>query len=79
MELELHPSRCNLLVQFMKPLDASARNGRELISIADVRKVFSNVEMITNVNSILLEGLESRLSRWTCVLQALLRGRVDET
>jgi RhoGEF domain len=50
--------------KFQKPLMAAASVGKEVIPIPDVRSIVSNVEIILNFNSLMLEALADRMQHW---------------
>lgn len=48
----------------MNPLTASAATKKPLLPLEKVKAIFSIIEVIYNYNSMLLEGIESRMKRW---------------
>lgn len=53
-----------LLQKFLNPLTTSAATKRPILPLEKVKAIFSIIEIIFNYNSLLLEGLESRMKRW---------------
>jgi len=58
----------NLVIQkFLMPLYSAASQSQMVIKPEQMRSIFSNIEMIYNYNTLLLDGLENRISRWSNV------------
>eukprot|EP01102_Stenamoeba_stenopodia_P005953 TRINITY_DN1665_c0_g6_i1.p1 TRINITY_DN1665_c0_g6~~TRINITY_DN1665_c0_g6_i1.p1 ORF type:complete len:1297 (+),score=336.71 TRINITY_DN1665_c0_g6_i1:314-4204(+) len=54
-----------LIWKFFKPLSNSATTRKPMINQTELKTIFSNIEVIYNYNSVLLEGLENRLKNWS--------------
>eukprot|EP01105_Mastigella_eilhardi_P018961 TRINITY_DN4436_c0_g1_i2.p1 TRINITY_DN4436_c0_g1~~TRINITY_DN4436_c0_g1_i2.p1 ORF type:complete len:1333 (+),score=393.10 TRINITY_DN4436_c0_g1_i2:58-4056(+) len=56
----------NILIRnYVKPLSTACGTSNQIVSREDVKSLFSNIEIITNFNTVLLEGLTARLSTWS--------------
>lgn len=54
-----------MIKKYQNPLLTMAQTKHPLISAEDVKTLFSNVEIIFAYNSMLLEGLKSRMNSWS--------------
>lgn len=54
-----------ILKKFQAPLVNSLATPKPLINEADIKVIFSSVEIIYNVNMVLIEKLNSKMRRWT--------------
>jgi hypothetical protein len=56
--------------KYYKPMVTSAKSKKPLISELEIEEIFSNVEEIINYHTMLLEGLERRVTKFdtkTCL------------
>jgi len=54
-----------LIWKFFKPLSNSTTTRKPMVNQTELKTIFSNIEVIYNYNSVLLEGLENRLKSWS--------------
>jgi len=54
-----------IIKKFQNPLLNAARSPKPFISEQDVRTIFSCIEIIYSYNTMLLEGLNARMQKWT--------------
>jgi hypothetical protein len=50
---------------YYKPLKANAMSPNPFVTVQEVAAIFSNIELILNVNKELLANLEKKISAWS--------------
>eukprot|EP01098_Paradermamoeba_levis_P003190 TRINITY_DN1484_c0_g9_i1.p1 TRINITY_DN1484_c0_g9~~TRINITY_DN1484_c0_g9_i1.p1 ORF type:complete len:304 (+),score=81.93 TRINITY_DN1484_c0_g9_i1:213-1124(+) len=63
---QLYLKNLSTLVKvFLMPLRAAVSEGNEIITTVEIRKIFSDIEVIININHELLRELEPRIQNWS--------------